>query len=150
MWPLTRALALMCFLSISAAAATKSTADVVSDWGLLGTWALDCGQSASRQNGYLSYVIKSGGRVSHERDFGDLRDANQVLGATIHSNGSLELTVHFKMTSPPQSRTFSFVKGSDGRIRAITNSRVDGTEQTIRDGRFTANGNTTPWQTRCH
>ena len=39
--------------------------------------------------------------------------------------------------------------GVDGRIRTIANSKVDGTEQTIKDGKFTANGGDTPWQSRC-
>jgi hypothetical protein len=38
---------------------------------------------------------------------------------------------------------------SDGRIRALANSRTDGTEETIKDGKFTANGGVTPWQTLC-
>jgi hypothetical protein len=127
----------------------QSTADIVSGWGLLGTWALNCGQSPSRQNGYLSYVIKPGGRVSHEREFGDHRDANEVLKATVHADGSLELTVHFQTLTPQQTRRWSFEKGLDGRIRAVSNHRVDTNEYSIRDAKFTSNGASVPWQIRC-
>jgi len=67
--------------------------------------------------------------------------------ATRKADGSLELTVKFDSLSP--NRQFSFVKGGDGRIRAISNRNVDTNEYTIKDGKFTANGNTPPWQTRC-
>ena len=31
----------------------------------------------------------------------------------------------------------------------MANSKADGTEPTIEDGKFTANGGNTPWQVRC-
>ena len=39
--------------------------------------------------------------------------------------------------------------GPDGRIRAMANSKIDGTDQSIKGGTFTANNNATPWQVRC-
>ena len=48
-----------------------------------------------------------------------------------------------------QTRQFSFIKGGDGRIRAISNRNVANNEYTIKDGKFTSNGNAPPWQTRC-
>jgi len=55
--------------------------------------------------------------------------------------------VHFPVLN--QTRKFTMLMGSDGRTRAMSNSRIDGTEVTISGGKFTANGATTPWQTRC-
>jgi hypothetical protein len=31
----------------------------------------------------------------------------------------------------------------------MSNRNVDTNEYSVRDGKFTANGNATPWQTRC-
>ena len=123
----------------------KSVADIASSWGLLGSWALDCTQSVSRQNAYLSYVRRGDGMV-HNRDFGDSRDSNEILQAAISRDGFLELTGHFAGLS--QTRRWVLIK-KDGRIRAIANSNADGTDVSIRDGRFVANGNKSPWQTRC-
>ena len=49
-----------------------------------------------------------------------------------------------------QTRKYTMVMGLDGRIRTMANSKSDGTEPTIKDGKFTANGHDSPWQTRCH
>lgn len=118
-------------------------------WGLLGTWALDCHKPVSNSNGYLGYVARSGGRVSHERDFGGgRRDSNRVQRATVGLGGRLELVVHFPRLK--QTRKYTMMMGADRRIRALSNSRIDGTQVTIRNGKFTHNGHTTPWQTRCH
>ena len=61
--------------------------------------------------------------------------------------GALELTVNFPGLS--QTRKFTMVMGLDGRIRTMANSKPDGTEPTIKAGKFTANGHDSPWQTRC-
>jgi hypothetical protein len=121
--------------------------DTLRRWGLLGTWALDCSKTASDSNAYLSYVADPEGKALHNRDFGDRRDVNTVEQARTGRGGALELTVNFPGLS--QTRKYTMLMGLDGRIRAIANSKVDGTEQSIKDGKFTANGRDTPWQARC-
>ena len=137
---------LLAILVAPQASLAQTVAQVASSWGLLGTWRLDCSKPASRSDGELKYVLRDG-KLFHDREFGDARDASQVTSATRKADGSLELTVKFDSLS--QTRQFSFVKGGDGRIRAISNRNVDTNEYTIKDGKFTANGNTPPWQTRC-
>jgi hypothetical protein len=117
--------------------AAQSVTDTVSRWGLIGTWALDCTKPANVR----------GAKVAHERDFGDRRDSNDVQQARTGVGGTLDLVVHFPGLN--QARKFTMLMASDRRIRALANSRTDGTEETIKDGRFTANGGVTPWQTRC-
>jgi hypothetical protein len=140
------ALVLLAVLATPEASLAQTVADTASKWGLLGTWRLDCSTSPSRSDGALQYVVR-GGKLYHDREFGDARDSSQVMSATRKADGSLELVVKFDSLS--QTRQFSFIKGSDGRIRAISNRNVDTNEYTIKDGKFTANGNTPPWQTRC-
>jgi hypothetical protein len=129
------------------AAEAQSITETLSRWGLIGTWALDCGKPASSSNGYLSYAIRRAGQVSHERDFGDRQDVNEVQQARTGLGGALELVVHFPGLS--QTRKFTVLMGVDGRIRTMANSKVDGTEPTIKDGKFPASGGDSPWQVRC-
>ena len=141
------ALALAAALAPTQVAGAESVAQTLSRWGLIGTWALDCSKPASGSNGYLSYVSRRAGQVSHERDFGDRQDVNEVRQARTGSGGALDLVVHFPKLS--QTRKYTMIMGSDGRIRATANSKTDGTEPTIAKGNFTANGKATPWQVRC-
>ena len=134
-----------CIASAGSAKA-QSVADAATRWGLIGTWSLDCTKPASSSNGYLMYVVRAG-KVVHERDFGDRRDTNDVQQARTGTGGALDLVVHFPALN--QTRKFTMMMGPDRRIRALSNSRIDGTDQTIKDGKFTANGGTTPWQSRC-
>jgi hypothetical protein len=145
----TRTLALLvaALLSSADAAMAQTPADTLRRWGLLGTWALDCSKPASSSNGYLGYVADSTGKVTHNREFGDRQDINTVEKARTGKGGALELTVNFPGLS--QTRKYTMVMGLDGRIRTVANSRADGTEPTIKDGKFTANGHDSPWQTRC-
>lgn len=128
-------------------AAAQNVADTAKRWGLLGTWALDCSQPASRSNGYLSYVVRTPGKLSHERNFGDASDVNEVQQARTGRGGWLELVVNFPGLS--QTRKYTLMMGPDGRTKAMSNTKADGTEATIVNGKFTANGNDTPWQVRC-
>ena len=128
-------------------AMAQKAGDTVRRWGLVGTWALDCGKPASSSNGYLSYAADAAGKASHNRDFGDRKDVNTVEQARVGTGGALELTVSFPGLS--QTRKYTMIMGMDGRIRAKSNSKADGTEPTITNGKFTSNSQDTPWQTRC-
>jgi hypothetical protein len=141
------ALALVVLAASIHGAQAQNITQTLSKWGLLGTWALDCSKPASGSNGYLTYAIRRAGQVSHERDFGDRQDINEVQQARTGLGGRLELVVDFKDLG--QTRKFTLLMGPDGRIRAMANSKADGSEPTITGGKFTANGADTPWQVRC-
>ncbi len=134
-------------LALTAAAAAQNLAETASRWGLIGTWALDCTKPASGSNGYLTYAIRRAGQVTHERNFGDSQDANEVEQVKLGSGGAIELVVNFPVLK--QARRLTLIMGADGRTRAMANSKADGTEPTIKDGKFTHNGSETPWQVRC-
>lgn len=140
------AVALLAVLLSPEASSAQTIAETASRWGLVGTWRIDCSQPVSRSDGELKYVVRAG-RLYHDRNFGDAQDSSAVMSATRKADGSLELVVKFDSLN--QTRQFAFIKGGDGRIRAISNRNVDTNEYTIKDGKFTANGNTPPWQTRC-
>ena len=143
----TLAVLILAFAALPEVASAQSVADTVSRWGLLGTWSVDCNQPVSSSNGYLTYIIRSPGKVSHERDFGDRQDVNEVQQARTGVGGALELVVHFPKLN--QTRVYTLIMGPDGRTRAMSNSKTDGTDQTIKGGVFTFNNNSSPWQMRC-
>ena len=125
-----------------------SIADTVRSWGLLGTWATDCGRPAALDNSYLSFHAGTHGSVLHRRDYGHGRDVYQVQRAIITGDGLIDVVVDFKTLGG--ARRWTLAKGADGRIRAMANSKVDGSGASIRDGRFVDSGAEAPWQTRCY
>ncbi|MBI4275070.1 MAG: hypothetical protein HY659_10270, partial [Rhizobiales bacterium] len=111
-------------------ACAETVADTLKTWGLLGTWSADCDFPAGRRNGYYSFIPKAGGQGAHDRDFGDIKDSNEILSAEIGADNSLTLRVRFQ--SNAQVREFSYVKGERGVIRAMTNREAGGAF-TVRD-----------------
>jgi hypothetical protein len=94
----------------------------------------------------LAYVIASDGRVVHRRNFGDSTDESEVIAAEVSRGGMLNLRVFFP--SLKQTREYGLLMQPDGTIRAMYNRSQKG-EYSIRDGKFTANGNPTPPQHKC-
>ena len=147
MIPAIRVLAFVLIGVLAGSAARAETvAEAAQRWGLIGVWRVDCAAPPSASNTESRYVVKDG-RLVLDRDYGTNRDSNPVLLATVKPDGALELLVNF--TAFSQVRQFAFMKGSDGRKRAWYNRNVDTDEYTVVDGKFTENGNPTPWQIRC-
>ncbi len=94
----------------------------------------------------LAYEIDTDGRLLHRRDFGDVRDESRVVSAEVSSDGMLNLRVFFPALK--QTREFGMIMQDDGTMRTIYNRNPKG-EYSIRNGKFTANGNPTPAQHRC-
>lgn len=124
----------------------ETAADAAARWGLIGSWKVDCHAPTSVTNGELSYLVKEGALV-HERDFGEARDSNRVLSATIRPDATIDLVVEFPAYH--QTREFVFAKDGAGRARTISNRDAETNEVTIAHGKFVRNGRRTPWQTRC-
>jgi hypothetical protein len=126
-----------------------AVAETLRQWGLLGTWSLDCGRQPGGNHIHIRYVEWMGGKVMTERDYGDpaRNDSNEIINATINADGSLTLVVDFQSLGG-QIRTFALMRDRPDRLRAVWNRGPDGT-YTVKDGRFTGNGNETPWQYKC-
>jgi hypothetical protein len=114
-------------------------------WGLLGTWAVDCAKPASRSNGYLSFVTRSRG-VFHDRDFGDIQESSRVLAVRATGSGRLAVTIEYKNIS--QTGVIEFLKGPDGRKRAMLSHDTKG-NYSIKDGIVLAANRPSLWQARC-
>ncbi|MBR0970527.1 MULTISPECIES: hypothetical protein [Bradyrhizobium] len=135
------------WVAFTAAAGAGSLAATVEQWGLLGSWAVDCAARPDRDKGaLLTYEIRKDGRVMYRRDFGEARDENEVVSATVNAEGLLNLMVYFP--SLQQTREFGLLVSKQGRLRAIYNRSERG-QYTIRDGKYVATGAPTPAQQRC-
>jgi len=106
----------------SQASLAQSNVDVAKNWGLLGTWRLDCTHPPSRSNPDQKYVVREG-KLFHERGFGDMSDSHKVIAATLRPDGSLELIVDF--TEFHETRQYGFVHGRSDTPRTIYNRNID-------------------------
>lgn len=140
-------LALLFSLTLALGASAETVARTAQKWGLIGPWSLDCSLKPDRNRGtVLTYEIVGDDRVVHRRNFGDTTDENEVVAAEVSGDGMLNLRVLFP--SLKQIREYGLMMQPDGTMRAIYNRNQKG-EYTIKDGKFTANGNPTPPQHKC-
>jgi hypothetical protein len=141
------ALAILFLPTLTLNASAETVAETARAWGLIGAWSLDCSVAPDRGEGaVLAYEIASGDRVVHRRNFGVTADESEVVTARASSDGMLNLRVFFPKLK--QTREYGFAMQPDGTMRAMYN-RNQKNEYTIRDGKFTANGNPTPPQHKC-
>jgi hypothetical protein len=139
--------AAMLWVAVTPTASAETLAATVEQWGLLGSWAVDCTARPDRDKGaLLTYEIRKDGRVMYRRNFGDARDESEVVSATVNAEGLLNVMVYFP--SLHQAREFGLLLLKDGSLRAIYNRSERG-EYTIRDGKYVATGAPTPTQQRC-
>jgi hypothetical protein len=76
--------------ALAGAAAAQSVAKAVQEFGLIGTWAIDCGKPAARDNIQVSYAAE-GGEVILSRDGGpDARDSLLVRSARLMAPDLIE------------------------------------------------------------
>ena len=135
------------WVAFTPAAGAESLAATVEQWGLLGSWAIDCAVRPDRDKGaLLIYEIRKDGRVMYRRNFGETKDENEVVSATVSADGLLNVMVYFPLLQ--QTREFGLLLSKQGSLRAIYNRSERG-EYTIRDGKYIATGAPTPAQQRC-
>lgn len=124
----------------------ETAVEIARDWGLLGTWAVDCAEPPRQGRGNtISYEATSEGHLIYRRDL-DSSDNNEVTGARIEPDHMLVLSI--TMPHYRQTRENGIAKQADGSIRSVFSRGTDGS-YTIRDGRFVANGKPTPPLRKC-
>lgn len=139
--------AVVLWVAFTSMAGAETLAATVEQWGLLGSWAVDCAARPDRDKGaLLTYEIRKDGRVMYRRNFGEAKDENEVVSATVNAEGLLDVMVFFP--SLHQTREFGLLLQKDGSLRAIYNRSERG-EYTIKDGKYVATGAPTPAQQRC-
>ena len=141
------ALAALIWGGLAPMAGAETLVATIIDWGLPGSWAIDCSLRPDRDNGaVLTYEVRPDGRVMYRRNFGDIIDENEVVAAATDADGLLNIMVFFP--SLHQTREFGLALQEDGSLRAIYNRGERG-DYTIRDGKFVRTGAPTPAQHRC-
>jgi hypothetical protein len=139
--------AVVLWVAFTSMAGAETLAATVEQWGLLGSWAVDCAARPDRDKGaLLTYEIRKDGRVMYRRNFGEAKDENEVVSATVNAEGLLDVMVFFPALH--QTREFGLLLQKDGSLRAIYNRSERG-EYTIKDGKYVATGAPTPAQQRC-
>jgi len=141
------ALTIIVSLALAQSASAVTVAQTVQRSGLLGKWSLDCSLKPDRNKGaVLDYELAGDDRVVHRRNFGDTTDESEVVTAEVSADHILNLRVFFP--SLKQTREYGLMLQPDGTMRTIYN-RNQKDEYTIKDGKFTANGNQTPSLHKC-
>ncbi len=127
--------------------AAPSPVKVASDWGLLGSWSMDCSAPLSQSNVEFTYA-DVGGTLFYQRNQGSSQDSNPVVSATVTPDGKMDFVISF--TSAGQKRRNIIVKAADGsQYHAFDNSDVASGQYSVQDGKFTSNGADAPWLHRC-
>lgn len=124
----------------------QTNAEIAAEWGLLGTWKIDCDAPATVANTQEIFVVREG-RLVLDRDLGTEKDSFPVAFVAPGEGGSLYLVISF--TRFGQVRENVVVKRSDGRKRVMSNRNVDTDEYSVRNGSFTQSGRELSWFTRC-
>jgi hypothetical protein len=141
------ALAILFFLTLALDASAETVAETARKWGLIGSWSQDCSLPPDKDRGAaFAYEIAPGGQVKHRRDFGDTTDESEVVSAKVSKDGTLNLGVFFPNLK--QTRQYGFVLQPDRTMRATYNRAKN--EYTIKDSKFTADGNPTPALHKCN
>ncbi|MGJ5180882.1 hypothetical protein ACQR16_22955 [Bradyrhizobium oligotrophicum] len=132
--------------SFTAAAAADGAVEAAREWGLIGTWAVDCAAPPVKGRGaIISYEVTTDGNLIYRRDH-DPSDVNDVPSARIEPDQTLVISIVLPKAN--QTRENGIVKTSDGGIRSVFNRGEDGS-YTIREARFVANGKPTPVLAKC-
>ena len=145
-----RTLFVILLVTWATSARAETVAATMSKWGLIGAWSVDCAAAAGKGTAAkLRYVAKPDGSVFHYRNFGDDSSSDKVKAARITPEDWLELKIFFReIAVGQQDRTFALKRIQTGVVQAMYNYNANG-EYSVKDGRFTSNGNEAPLQHKC-
>ncbi|MBX6329417.1 MAG: hypothetical protein IRY89_12665 [Pseudolabrys sp.] len=131
-------------------AAAASAEDVMREFHLFGTWAVDCSKPASPANPHVSDANPSPGLVLEDQDLGPERVVNRytIVGATRLSDTRLSLDVIFRPGEAGAQRQRLELVVRDGTRRTVFN-QPEGGPVRVRNGRVIGFGTKTPVLTKC-
>jgi len=127
------------------AAAAASVSEVFEQYGLLGTFAVDCARPVSPQNYYTHFRALEGGRVQIELMVGPQQRQYAYVIDRAEARGPSEVAISM---ANQQQRLHLIYRMQNGRLRTMESARQGGAV-VVRGGAFTANGRPTPWLNRC-
>jgi hypothetical protein len=138
-------------MTLAAAAEPPTPVEVFRQFGLFGTWAVDCGRPASPSNPYVGDILQETGAVVEEHHLGPNYAVNRynVLTAERLSATQVALEVVFQPGSEAAQRQKLIMHVSDGERRTLFNQPQDGAVR-VKDGIVLAAGVKTPTLMKCH
>jgi hypothetical protein len=137
--------------AISAAAAAAASIDMLfQQFGLFGTWAIECGQAASPANPHVSITTPSPGQVLEDHDLGHDYTINHysMLSAERLSGERLAVEVIFQPGTDAEERQKLVFLVRKGTRRTLFNQPAGGAVR-VKDGIALAHGNRTPVLRKC-
>ncbi len=134
----------------AAAAPAPSTEDLFRQFGLFGTWAVDCKQAASPDNPHVSITTPSPGLILEDHDLGEGNAVNRysILSAEKLSDTRLAVQVIFQPGKDTEERQKLVWAVHDGTLRTLFNQPQDGPVR-VKDGVAVAYGVATPLLRKC-
>ena len=143
------AIALIVLAAIPAARAA-STEEVLREFHLFGTWAVDCGKPPSPANPYVKVTNPSPGLVLEEHHLAADGPVNRysILSAERLSDTRLALDVIFQPGREGEERERLVLQVRDDTRRTLFNQAQDG-PVLVKDGAVVGHGMKTPVLRKC-
>jgi hypothetical protein len=121
--------------------------EAVTQWGLLGTWALDCSLPASHT--WSVYLVRAG-KVLDVQDYPRASGPRgqverEIIGAKVSAKGALT----YRLKYPDGDyRDLTYAMEPDGKRRIMFN-REKGGKVNVRDGKWVDDGKPAPTDSHC-
>jgi len=136
----------------AAAAATPapSTEDLFLQFGLFGTWAVNCAADASPDNPHVNIIMPSPGLILEDHDLGKDNAINRysVLSAEKLSDTRVAVQVIFQPGKDTEERQRLVWAVHDRTLRTLFNQPQDGPVR-VKDGVAVGYGVQTPMLKKC-
>jgi hypothetical protein len=131
----------------------QSTADVISQFGLIGKWATDCSQPASDNNYLTVYAVKGSvvSRTYYDKPDHVYNNYKIVTAARLRPD-LLSYTQIWDFEGKPANiagdRVNVLLNLQDGKFQIVSSQGSDGSFF-VADRKFPGSGAESPWQLRC-
>ena len=137
------------FLLLATCANAQSVTDTLRDFGLLGTWAVECNQLPSPGNEHAIFALTSIGTVQLRNDFGIEYDEMIYRIVAANQVGADKLALRQVLVSDSRIVLDNVMLKNDERVRMWSSRGADGTTL-VWDGVVPmTNGHETRWTARC-
>ena len=137
-------------LLLTVLAHAQSVASVVKEFGLFGSWAIDCRQPPSPTNAYADFSLTSRGAIELRDDFGP--DFDDMIYRIVDAKrvGQFRLSLRQLLTTDGQIVLDTVMLRAAGRIRNWSSRLADGSSILVENGLIPlAKEQETGWMTRC-
>jgi hypothetical protein len=128
----------------------QSSREVLSDFGLLGTWATDCSQPSGSSNFYTVYAGMTNGSV--RRTYYNTPERTTPYNEYIITR-AIKLPadqLSYSQEGTVNHDKIDVILLKDGTKYKIWSSVRASGEVLVKDGKFPGSGDDSPWQAKCY